>query len=190
MSGSEKHERPAGKAETTKSRTSHGGPSVTAKHTRLETLGPYLLLVDPVPFARPRPRARRGIPLPGEGGRFYTPGAQEFRTALAQACMVAGLKRHSLAGPVTIHVEFHVKRRGTVDLDNLVKSLLDGLVAIGVLADDTIDVVPEINARARRTVPGEPGMILLTLIPGSLTIDDANVDSPIPTRTETTDRDR
>lgn len=90
----------------------------------------------PVPKARPRANGRGGV---------YTPSrTHQYEELVAWA---ARAKRIRLGqGPVEIQADFHT-RKGGGDLDNLLKSLLDGLVKGGAIDDDAAHIVPKITVR-------------------------------------------
>lgn len=90
----------------------------------------------PVPKARPRANGRGGV---------YTPSrTHQYEELVAWA---ARAKRIRLGqGPVEIQADFHT-RKGGGDLDNLLKSLLDGLVKGGAIDDDNPQVVRAVSAR-------------------------------------------
>ncbi len=84
---------------------------------------------QPVPKARPRI---------GANGHVYTPAETkdaEGRIAWAAKGKVRGLK---VAGPVSITVAFYVRDRRRRDVDNLLKTVLDGLNGIAWTDDSQV----------------------------------------------------
>jgi Holliday junction resolvase RusA-like endonuclease len=103
-------------------------------------MGPvrFTVMGDPVPHARPRL---------GRGGRVYTPGRsnkyKDLVALLVRAAAPAGRDREATFG---ISADFYRKTAHRCDLDNLLKSVMDGITrAERVWADDS--QVREIRAR-------------------------------------------
>ncbi len=120
-------------------------------------IGPFTLDVNPISWSRPRPR--------NDAPGWYTPGADEYRDRIAEALMISRVPRRNAKGPFLLDVTFRVRRTKNglprkTDADNLLKSFLDALVALDVLADDTIGVVPEIRLCVES---GETGRIRFSL---------------------------
>lgn len=104
---------------------------------------------DPVPKGRPR-RARNGS--------FYTPKrTTDYEELVAWSWKQTRIK--PLAGPVSVRLDFIMATARRVDLDNLVKSVLDGLTLGGAWADDSQVVrlearkhLPDFRVRAPETI--------------------------------------
>lgn len=74
-------------------------------------------------------------------GNVYTPGnSKKYEELIAwSALAVAGGVRFEAGTPLVIHVDFHCEREGNrklADIDNLVKTILDGLQKSGIIAND------------------------------------------------------
>jgi crossover junction endodeoxyribonuclease RusA len=85
------------------------------------------------------PRVAVHLPRSG-GGRAWTnnPDGLARLTAfyLELALRVPGrLKRNPLQGPLTVRMQ--IWKRGRGDLDNLIKSVFDGLTRVGIWKDDS-----------------------------------------------------
>lgn len=103
-------------------------------------MGALLVVIpgDPVPLGRPRF---------GRGGRVYTPTrSRDYQNAVAlcvRAAAPTGRDRDALFG---LRLTFYRSTAQRLDLDNLIKSILDGITkAERVWADDS--QVREIHAR-------------------------------------------
>lgn len=86
-------------------------------------------------FTVPGPPVPKGRPRRGRGGHFYTPKAtRDYEKTVAWAARAAGIRGPSTGSvSVTVHLWFPDRRRR--DVDNVVKSILDGLNRIAY-ADD------------------------------------------------------
>ncbi len=91
----------------------------------------FLTLTVP---GRPVPKAR---PRVGANGHVYTPKeTQQAEAAVGWAARGALRGKKPTTGPVSITVAFHVADRRRRDVDNLLKTVLDGLNGIA-WADDS-----------------------------------------------------
>jgi Holliday junction resolvase RusA-like endonuclease len=103
------------------------------------------ILVPGRPIAKARPRLNR------KTGRFYTPrDTQTFEDLVAWHVLGSDEK---FTGEVTMQIVFYMPDRKPVDIDNLIKSILDGLQKGKLIADDS--QVRAIEAEIRRD-EGEP----------------------------------
>jgi crossover junction endodeoxyribonuclease RusA len=83
---------------------------------------------NPVPKKRPRK---------GRGGHFYTPGAtREWEEAVGWAYKEAG--GQMLEGDIAVSCWFFRGDRRRADIDNLLKSVLDGLNGVAFEDDDRV----------------------------------------------------
>lgn len=88
-----------------------------------------IILGEPVPKKRPRVL---------KNGHVYTPRETvEYESAVAWACK--GQRERFKDSPLELYVWFHCTprpRQKVGDLDNLIKSVMDGIGASGVIAND------------------------------------------------------
>lgn len=111
------------------------------------------------------------------GRMFVSRRGKDYRTAAALALLEQRVPRDGLAGPLRVSLVANPPDRKRRDLDNVLKALLDAIVAVNVIEDDSNihdlrivrgSVVPggsvavHINAAssetelARRSAPLEP----------------------------------
>lgn len=96
------------------------------------------------------------------GGRHYLhPDTAKYRAQVASEAVARGLHRLRLTGPLRVELVIHPPDRRRRDLDNLLKQLGDALVAAGVLADDSMGVLPRGSWDVR--APEAPGLIQVKL---------------------------
>jgi len=119
------------------------GKKACVEYVASRTLGPYMLEVEPISWKRPRPRADH------PAGKLYTPGAHNYRIAIAQALILDRVPRRNEAGPFALDVTFTVANMKRCDGDNLEKSFVDAIVALDVISDDAWTVLPEVRRRVR-----------------------------------------
>lgn len=92
----------------------------------------------------PGPPVPKGRPRAGRTG-FYTPTrTAQFEETVAWAARAQRVRLGQ--GPVEVQADFYT-RAGGGDLDNLLKSCLDGLVKGGAIDDDNPMVVRAVSAR-------------------------------------------
>ena len=88
---------------------------------------------NPVPTARPRVvRTKAGIPV-----AFTPKSSRDYQRQVALCAREAMGGRRKITGPVRLTVAFHRDSERRCDLDNLLKSILDGLTLAGLWADDS-----------------------------------------------------
>lgn len=109
---------------------------------------------------------------------FYPATYQRFREQLPGVIRAAGLPTEPFTGPVTVGVQVFIPRpkshygtgrnaarvkdsaprlpvnRATGDVDNHAKGVLDGLVAAGVMPDDSVVTILNVSKRYARCDPG------------------------------------
>lgn len=79
-------------------------------------------------------------------GRAHTPEAtRRYERGIAQAARAAGVQAG--AGPVAVAIDVYPPDRRRVDLDNITKAILDGLVSAGAVSGDHWEVVREVLVR-------------------------------------------
>lgn len=110
---------------------------------------------------RPVPKGR---PRLGANGHVYTPReTQDAEDSIGWAGRRALRSRKPVAGPVSVTATFYVADRRRRDLDNLVKTVLDGLNGIAwaddsqVVALSSLVVLDPSNPRTDVTVTELPG---------------------------------
>lgn len=82
----------------------------------------------------PGPPVPKGRPRSTRAGGVYTPQrTRDYEESVAWACRQARVAHG--AGAVAVRIRF-MARRGRGDIDNLAKSVLDGLVMGGAIDDD------------------------------------------------------
>lgn len=86
----------------------------------------------------------KGRPRSGRGNTFTPRRTVEYEQLVAWHARAQRIRLG--AGPVELHADFYT-RRGGGDLDNLLKSVLDGLVKGGAIDDDAPHIVPVITVR-------------------------------------------
>ena len=102
---------------------------------------------NPIPAARARA---------GRGNHFYTPKRYaEYKERLAWALRAAVGDAGPMTGPVQVEAHFYRQTRGRVDLDNLLKAVLDAATEAGVWVDDSqvrrfTDVSVELGSKEPR----------------------------------------
>lgn len=85
---------------------------------------------DPIPFNRPRFKGKRG---------FNTPRYAAYKKAVvasAISAMFMADMSFPLIGPLKVYANFTRANRRAVDLDNLVKAILDAMQDAGVYVND------------------------------------------------------
>lgn len=82
------------------------------------------------------------------------------------AVMDAKPKKYTGEYPVEMH--YHFKLNGSpLDISNhayMVKMVEDGLVACGIIVDDTQKYVSKISVTSEKQVKGEPDVVVVTII--------------------------
>jgi crossover junction endodeoxyribonuclease RusA len=119
----------------------------------------FLTLTVP---GRPVPKAR---PRMGANGHVYTPAeTKAAEGAVGWAARGALRSTKPTTEPLSITVEFHVADRRRRDVDNLLKTVLDGLNTIAFKDDsqvvhvDALIVVDPANPRTEITIREIPGV--------------------------------
>ena len=87
---------------------------------------------------QPRPQRRHRHSAGGGGHR--DPVTAAYEQSVACAAYLAGMRKE--AGPFRLSVKVWRKSATVYDVDNLLKSVLDGMVRGGALKDDSIKYVP------------------------------------------------
>ena len=83
-------------------------------------------------YGRPAPKNRARL---GVGGGFYTPrSTRDYEDRIAWSCRADAIWFGE--APVAIEIELHARKKLRGDIDNYVKSVLDGLVKGGKIDDD------------------------------------------------------
>lgn len=81
--------------------------------------------------------------------RFIGKRGQEFRQAVAEACLEAGIE--PLEGPLSVHIALFPPDRRKRDVDNVLKSLLDACEHAGCFENDNqIDELHIIRSEVRK----------------------------------------
>ena len=107
----------------------------------------FVIPGNPIPTGRPRVTAR---------GTFLPKASREYQRAVAaHAKRAMALRRDEfpLAGPVAVRVAFVRGNRRACDLDNLGKSILDGLTQAGAWGDDAQVVELHVTKRVDAAAP-------------------------------------
>lgn len=110
----------------------------------------------PVPWERVTPR--------GANGRTLTPArTRNYEAQVAAFARVAGVR---LTGrPVRVRIDCYFPDRLRRDLDNIAKSILDGLQAPGLLPGDHWQAVPELVITGSLDALAPRAHITLTEVP-------------------------
>jgi len=109
----------------------------------------FALEGEPVPWGRPRPK----------GNGYITPEATvSAEMALGVACKIANPGVEPLDGPVAIIIDFYTNiprnnPRGRGDIDNMTKTVLDGLKGIA-WGDDYQVEIQVVTLNPNSSVPG------------------------------------
>lgn len=98
----------------------------------------WSFVVDGRPQGKGRPRFVDGHARTPEATRRY-------ERAIAQAARAAGVSAG--AGPVAVAIDVYPPDKRRVDLDNICKAILDGLVSAGAVSGDHWEVVREVLVR-------------------------------------------
>lgn len=101
-------------------------------------IGAFTVPGPPIPKARPRQ---------GKNGIFYTP--KRSRDAEALVAERAALCGYTYEGPVKVEIDFY---GGRGDIDNLAKTVLDGMQKAGVFSNDS--QVQQLMLRKFKPDPG------------------------------------
>lgn len=105
-----------------------------------------------IAFTVPGPPTPKGRPRISKGGRAYTPAKTRAAEAqVAWLCKAAMKGRKPIPGPVAVSIKFVLPDRRVRDIDNLVKTVLDGCNRIAFDDDSQI-----IELRAIKQFDGEP----------------------------------
>ena len=102
---------------------------------------------------RPQPKQR---PRMGRAGRFYTPRAtHDYENEVALWAKAAAVKQGWVTPtvPVNVGLKFYLSN-GKIDLDNVIKILLDGMTGV-VIKDDNWLCVSGVFANAYRCDKGD-----------------------------------
>ncbi len=118
----------------------------------------FLTLTVP---GRPIPKAR---PRKGANGHFYTPRqTQDAEEGIGwQAKRI--VRGRKATGPVAVSVVFYVPQRAKGDVDNLLKTVLDGLNGVAYVDDSQVVrasaliVLDPANPRIELTITELPGV--------------------------------
>jgi Holliday junction resolvase RusA-like endonuclease len=107
---------------------------------------------------RPRPKQR---PRVGKGGRVYTPRATKNWEATVGWEWFINVGPRRFEGPIKVDLTFNYPDRRSVDVDNLIKAVLDGLEGVAYQNDSQI-----VEVIGRKLIcPSKPGV--------QIVIDDA-----------------
>ena len=84
---------------------------------------------------KPVPKGRPRLGMNGKKAYVYTPPeTKQYEQAVGWAAKSKGCKQ--IKGPVTIQIDIYIA--GKADIDNICKSLLDGLNGIAFVDDDQV----------------------------------------------------
>ncbi len=94
----------------------------------------FIVLGQPIPQKRHRHDGRR------KGGAYRDPATQAYEHAVGLSAIAAGMRGET--GPFNLRVSAWRKSAHRYDVDNLLKSVLDGMTRAGALEDDNFTIVP------------------------------------------------